>query len=164
MGRKALVKAICERQLVFIIYWQVLKSVFLNSSLIDKPPLLIKISILSTSFCSWAYFRHSSGLLKSICIIFTLEGSLHSLLTLSSSDKVLAAITTVFALSSKNLFASYSPIPLLPPVMRITFPEKSNLQVIHLKYLYPLYRMVKIMIKSTSVLIFLVLKKYIYYY
>ena len=131
IGRNPLTKAIWDIQFTFIMYVATEKSIFLNSSLWDKPPLLNRISMRSVSLYSWAFFKHSSGFDKSMTNVRTLDGSLDSLLTLSNSSYFLAAMTTVFAPSSIMLLQIYSPIPLLPPVMKTTFPLKSSLTSFH---------------------------------
>lgn len=121
-GSSALTKAICDKQFVFIMYSQVENSVLTNSSLIEIPPLLTRMSM--GSLISDACLRHSSGLLKSIWIVYTRSPAPHSCFTLSSSFRPLAAMMTLAAPSLMNRFAISSPIPELPPVMRTVLPLK----------------------------------------
>ena len=134
-GRNAFVTAIWEMQLVFSMYWHVLKSVLMNSSLMVSPALLITIStLLFFEQKSSTLLRHSSGLLRSSSIICTLDGSIDSDFTLFISLTFLEAIVTYLAPSCSNLLVSSSPIPLEPPVMKTDFPLKSSLTFFHLWY------------------------------
>ena len=124
-GMNAFVSAMCDVQLVFIIFWQLSKSKSTNFRLIDTPALLIRMSSESNVL---AYFVASlytiAGSLKSISHISTSPFlSLHSYLTLSNSLFRLAAMITFLAPKSNIYFVISSPIPELAPVIITVLPR-----------------------------------------
>lgn len=130
-GKAALVAAICESKFVFIIVSQTSKSKSLNSSLIEVPPLLIRMSTLCSLKVSVSIFSTSFGLLRSIYMQITLSGAPDSFLTLSSSFNRLAPIITLLAPNAINILQRHSPIPDDPPEMNTTLFKNYGLQLIH---------------------------------